>query len=173
MTCLRSFNNSVFFARLPQIQGEVEKSLMKTRNALLELPKKPSDDPRSEISTLLHEFTSDVARHVEGVPIGSITDPSSERDGKGLIQAINAVQETFRISIRVTAPNFRPSVKKGANDKPLHQAAFLRDEEGDEFEDDVSDEEIECNHVTGSKRKRTQKLGPRIYIDEVLEVAQK
>lgn len=141
-----------FLARLPQIQGEVEKSLGKTHNALCELPKKPSDDPWSEISAVLHEFTSDVARHVKGVPISSVTplsDLSSERDGKGLIQAINTAQESFRISIRVTAPNFRPFVKKDANDKPLHSASFLRNEEGDEFEDDISDEEIEDNHVTG------------------------
>jgi hypothetical protein len=127
-----------FLARLPQIHEELDKSLMRTRDALLQLPKQPSDDPRGEISTLLHEFTRDVARHVEGVPIGSIipsSDHSSGGNRKGLIQSINAAQERFRISIRVTAPNFRPFEKKDASSKHLHSASFLRHEEGSEFED--------------------------------------
>lgn len=161
-----------FLPRLPQIHEEIEKSLMITRGALLELPKKPSDDPRSEISTLLHEFTSNVARHIEGVPIGSVVPFSGGGDGKGLIQSINAAQENFRISIRVTAPNFRPFEKKDADTKYLHSAPkFLKHEEGDELVDDINEEV--ANYATGSKRQRTSDTESRIYIDEVLEVARK
>lgn len=148
---------------------ELEKSILLTSNALHQLPKKPSDDPRSEISTLLHQFTSDVSQHVEGMPIRSkipFSNISNEGNGRGLIQSINIAQDSFRISIRVTAPNFRPFEMKDGHKKHLQSASFLRHEEGDEF-DDMSDHE--SNQVTESRKKRTKHR--KIYIDEVLDVA--
>jgi len=159
----------MFLARLPQIQDELEKSLMITRDALLQLPKKPSDEPQAEISSLLHEFTSNVARHVEGVPTGDLApfSGSNGRNAKGLIQSINAAQEKFRISIRVTAPNFRPFEKKDAKRRHLGPTSFLEHEEGDEFEDCTSDKGDE-NVNEGEGMLKTES---KIYIDEVLEVA--
>src|SRR5260221_12446956 len=115
---------------------------MITRKALLQLPKKPSDEPQAEVSFLLHEFATDVARHVEGVPTCSLVPFSSLSSGenvRGLIQSINAAQENFRISIRVTAPNFRPFERKDADRRHLDAAPFLKHEEGDGLEDRMND----------------------------------
>lgn len=167
-----------FVIRLPQIHEELEKALGVTRNSLIQLPKKPSEDPRSEISTLLHDFTRDVARHVEGVPISTIgpfANHSKVEKGsfrEGLIQDINAAQEKFYIMVRSTAPNFRPFEKKDAQKKHLHSAAFLRLEEGDGFKDEMSDDEdISPLATSDVKIKKTSVAQPKIYIDEVLEVA--
>lgn len=120
---------------------------MTTRNALLQLPKKPSDEPQAEIYFLLHQFTTDVARHVEGIPTCSVVPFSSLSSGdnaKGLIQSMNTAQESFRISIRITAPNFRPFERKDADRRHLGAAPFLKHEEGDKFEDCESDEDEHC-----------------------------
>lgn len=154
------FRDDRFLARLPQIQMELEKSILLTSDALHQLPKKPSDDPRGEISTLLHEFASDLSRHVEGIPIRSTVAFSNEENSRGLIQSINVAQDCFRISIRATAPNFRPFEAKDGHKKHLRSASFLRHEEGDEFDDEMSDDE-----EAGLRKKA------KIYIDEVLEVA--
>lgn len=146
-----------------------------TRHNLFQLPKKPSSDPRNEISTVLHDFTSDVARHVEGVPI-STTSPFLNRSKgssrEGLIQDINAAQERFHKVIRATAPNFRPFERKDANSKHLHSPTFLRLEEGDGFEGEMSEDE-DSSHKTwpNSEKKSMLSSQSKIYIDEVLEVA--
>lgn len=164
-------DNNVLVVRLPQIQEELEKSIMSTRNNLIQLPKKPSDDPRSEISALLHDFTIDVARHVEGVPICTVGPFANHSKGReGLIQDINAAQGRFHTSIRATAPNFRPFEKKDAQNKHLHSPAFLRLEEGDGFEDEMSNDEDPIDLPTPNTRKKNTSQ-PKIYIDEVLEVA--
>ena len=146
---------------------------MSTRNNLIELPKQPSNDPRGEISTLLHGFASDVSRHIEGLPISTIgpfADRSKESPREGLIQDINAAQEIFLDLIRTTAPNFRPFEKKDAQNKHLHSAAFLRLEEGNRFSDEMSDDENETPNLGALTRKK-KTASPKIYIDEVLEVA--
>ena len=89
------------FRRLPEIQDELEKSIIRARDLLDGLPKPPSDDPRGEISSLLHTFTSDLAQEIRGVP-----------DEDGLLQVIRPAQEKFRRAIRMTAPDFRPFEKK-------------------------------------------------------------
>ncbi|KNZ72243.1 Interferon-induced GTP-binding protein Mx [Termitomyces sp. J132] len=86
--------------RLPEIQDEIDNSIIATRNALHNLPKPPSSDPRNEIASLLHAFVRDLARHVEGVP------------EDGLLQAIRPTQEQFRRTIRMTAPDFQPFEKR-------------------------------------------------------------
>lgn len=158
--------------RLPQIQEELEKSLAFTRNNLTQLPKQPSNDPRGEISALLHGFASDVSRHIEGLPIstaGPFANRAKESPREGLIQDINAAQEKFLQQIRATAPNFRPFEKKDAENKHLHSAAFLRLEEGDGFGDEMSDDENPSTVI--QTRKKMVASQPKIYIDEVLEVA--
>ena len=145
---------------------------MSTRNNLISLPKEPSEDPRSEISTLLHDFTSDVARHVEGVPISTIgLFANHPKDRGGLIQDINTAQGKFHTLIRATAPNFRPFEKKDAQKKHLHSPAFLRLEEGDGFEGEMSDDEDPASPNPIFRQKNPSTSQPKIYIDEVLEVA--
>ncbi len=154
---------------------------MQTRDLLVLLPSKPSDDPRSEISTRLHGFTSDIARQVEGMPNIVLGSASS----RGLIQTINPTLEQFRRAIRSTAPNFRPFEKGDVYRKHLHEASFLRSEEGGECEDEASDTENEDEASDSEdedgddvlvslqrKRKRLGKNCSKIYIDEVLEAAQ-
>jgi len=147
---------------------------MQTRDLLVLLPPKPSDDPRSEISTRLHGFTSAIARQVEGMPNIVLGSAFS----RGLIQTINPSLEQFRRAIRCTAPNFRPFEKGDVHHKHLHEASFLRSEGGD-CEDEASDTEDEDDHVLAlisgppqRKRKRVGKTRSKIYIDEVLEAAQ-
>ena len=118
----------------------MEKTIIRTRSYLVELPPAPFDDPHNDISTLLHDFASDVARHIEGVP-----------DEDGLLQAIRPAQERFRKIIRMTAPNFRPFEQKYENQRHLGHATFLVNEEGEEGEDEASepeDEVSECEDET-------------------------
>jgi len=82
---------------LPEIQDELEKSIYTTREALRQLPREPSQQPVNEVATLLHEFVTDLVRHIAGVP-----------DEKGLIQSFRPAQDRFRSEIRLTAPRFRP-----------------------------------------------------------------
>lgn len=70
---------------------------------------------------MLHVFTVDVSRHVEGVP-----------DEDGLIQMVRPMLETFRRAIRDTAPNFRPYERRYAGLRKLPKAQFLSHEEADE-----------------------------------------
>lgn len=159
--------------RLPQIQDELEKSLLSTRNLLSKLPREPSSDPRGEISTLLHKFASDVELHVRGVSDAAETIFGSD---VGLIQAVRPAQERFRLAIRSTAPKFRPFEKHEAGKKHLRAAPFLKSEEGSLPEGEASDDEEEgnvdvdwCDGSTSLKRKRCH--SDVIYIDEVLEKA--
>lgn len=116
---------------MPEIQDELERSIADTSHLLGQLPREPSPDPRSEISTLLHIFTSDLLRHVEGVPDD---DESTFGSGIGLIQAIRPAQERFRRAIRETAPDFKPFERDSRGKKHLPRPAFLRSEDGDEGE---------------------------------------
>ena len=153
----------MFFHRLPEIQDELEKSIIRARELLDTLPKPPSDDPRGEISSLLHTFTSDLAQEVRGVP-----------DEDGLLQAIRPAQEKFRRAIRMTAPNFRPFEKKFEGRRHLGKATFLHCEEGEEWNEGS---ENESNTEWGSEIdppisiKRNSKSSNVIYIDQVMERA--
>ena len=153
------------FHRLPEIQDELEKSIIRTRDILDGLPKPPSDDPRGEISSLLHTFTSDLAQEIRGVP-----------DGDGLLQAIRFAQEKFRRAIRMTAPDFRPFEQKFKGKRHLGPAKFLRSEEGDEWEEGSESEGEGGSYSnpetpTSNKRKRASSTGKTIYIDQVMERA--
>jgi hypothetical protein len=124
--------------RLPPIQIELERSIRATRTLLARLPCPPLADPRSEIITLLHAFTSDLSRHVEGVP-----DDKSSTFGKGigLIQAIRPAQERFKMMIRATEPNFKPFKRSEKGEKRLGPATFLENEESDEEASDIEIDE--------------------------------
>ena len=163
------------FRRLPQIQDELEKAIAETRLALSNLRKEPSNDPLNEIVTLLHIFTNDVAKHVEGVPHKA-----------GLLQAIRPAQERFRRGIRVTAPKFRPYERTYVGRRHLPKPKFLTneeendDDEGSGMEDGVSligsrsaqsDDDDDDDEDEDDSTGRNQ--GGIICIDEVLEMAQK
>ena len=157
--------------RLPKIQDELEKSIHKAQSSLSLLPKAPSSDPRNEILSLLHEFMTDVSRHVEGVP-----------DEDGLLQAIRPAQDRFRRAVRGTAPKFRPFERKYKGERRLAPAAFLSFEEGEgggeeDADGDEEDAEQQGAQATngggeGRKRKHGDVVGHDvIYIDEVYERA--
>ena len=144
----------------------MEKSIFITRGLLNALPKAPSSDPHNEICTLIHSFTIDLARHVEGVP-----------DHDGVLQIIRPAQEKFRKSIRMTAPNFRPFESALKEKRHLGRASFLANEEGEDDIGEASDNEGEGQGDGGFFAKTTTKpqvltKSRKIYIDEVMEKAQ-
>ena len=107
--------------RLPEIHSELEKTIAETRERLNKLPKAPSADPVNDICTLIYTFTTDLARHVEGVA-----------DKDGLLQAIRPAHEKFRQAIRSTAPNFQPLEEKQKPERRLSLPSFLLNEEVDD-----------------------------------------
>ncbi|KAF9479395.1 hypothetical protein BDN70DRAFT_878878 [Pholiota conissans] len=169
---LSSVLSDLISKRLPQIQDELEKAILNARDLLSQLPRAPSSDPRSEIATLLHGFTSDLTRHVDGV---SDDAESIFGHGIGLIQAMRPAQDRFRRAIRATAPNFIPFEKRDVDEKRVpssfsHTVDGEDGEDNDESEDEgsVQSEEPD-NHVVSRKRKHPP--SNKIYIDEVLERA--
>ncbi|KAG6883701.1 hypothetical protein C0993_004521 [Termitomyces sp. T159_Od127] len=159
--------------RLPEIQDEIEKSIIAARDALHSLPKAPSSDPRNEIAILLHIFVRDLAREVEGV---------SEA---GLLQIVRPAHDKFRRAIRMTAPEFQPYERTHAKKKQkIDQADFLLGEEGHE---DLSIVDALADPDTGDGRPASMADHPFprspssnrdegsrtsiIYIDEVMERA--
>jgi hypothetical protein len=149
--------------RLPEIQDELEKSIIRTRDILHGLPKPPSDDPRGEISSLLHIFTSDLAHEIQGVP-----------DEDGLLQTIRFAQEKFRRAIRMTAPEFRPFELKFKGKRHLGPAKFLRSEEGGEWDqgsESEGDDEYSEPGTSNSKKRKRASSSKTIYIDQVMERA--
>lgn len=159
------------YCRLPEIRDELEKSIHKTQESLYSLHKEPSGDPRNEIATMLHNFTVDLSRHVEGVA-----------DEGGLIQMVRPPLETFRRAIRSTAPSFRPYERKYAKKRILPKAQFLSHEERDE---DISHDEVDEIGTMRRGRKATATPPPstsgnskkrkldQIYADDVFERALK
>lgn len=133
--------------RLPEIHNELDKTISETRERLNKLPKPPSSDPVNEICTLIHNFTVDLHRHLEGVP-----------DDDGMIQAIRPAQNVFRKAIRATAPKFRPFEEKLKANRHLSLPSFLLYEERQAGEDDATDDDA----LDGN---------PAIYIDAVMERA--
>lgn len=137
--------------RLPQIQHELESSILATRETLEKLPKAPSADPSNEIANLLHGFVRDLARNVEGVP-----------DEDGLLQLIRPSQESFRRAVRATAPQFQPFERRYAGRKKIEAAKFLISEDGGETFEELSETEEDDLYIRPVER---------IYIDEVLHRA--
>ncbi|PPQ80108.1 LOW QUALITY PROTEIN: hypothetical protein CVT25_001476 [Psilocybe cyanescens] len=166
---LSSVLSDLISKRMPQIQDEPERSIIATRDLLGKLPPAPSSNPRSEISTLLHKFTNDLIRHVEGIP----DDQSAFSTAVGLIRSIHPAQERFRKEIRKTSPNFRPFKRIDAGNKHFPRAVFLRAEEGDVEKSDDSDSEDD--EVFGDQigRERKSRANEIIYIDDVLDRAQR
>ncbi|KAG6828831.1 hypothetical protein H0H87_000659 [Tephrocybe sp. NHM501043] len=165
---LSSILSDLIAKRLPEIQDEIEKTIIATRDAIQNLPKPPSSDPRNEIAGLLHDFTRDLARHVEGVP------------EDGLLQAVRPAQEKFRRDIRITAPDFQPFEKRHAKRKKLEKPTFLLSEEGHEdflhITDDDDGDMISKDEDNSfrSKASLTPDVIPNpdsIYIDEVMQRA--
>ncbi|THU89402.1 hypothetical protein K435DRAFT_677975 [Dendrothele bispora CBS 962.96] len=142
--------------RLPEIHKELENSISITRGQLSELPKAPSRDPLSEITTLIVRFTSDLSRHLEGVP-----------EKGGLLQAIRPAQVVFRKKIRRTAPNFKPFDESDAETRTLARPDFLDNE--DEADDDMGEEVDVAENDPGDD---SEDEADAIYIDEVLRQAQ-
>ena len=133
--------------RLPEIYKELEKTISETRERLNKLPKAPSSDPVKDISSLIYTFTTDLSRHVEGVP-----------DQDGLLQTIRPAQEKFRKAIQATAPNFRPYEEKFKANRSLTSPSFLLNEEDQE---------------NASESQDGEDVDDPIYIDEVMERAHK
>lgn len=140
---------------MPQIQEELESSILKTKQLLSALPPPPSKDARSEILTLLHSFATDLGQQVRGVPDAFRADTN-----RGLIQSMRPLQDKFRYAVHATMPHFEPFEKKEAAGKTLPKMQFLADEEGDEWEVEIT------RPGKGTKRRK-------IFIDEVLERAQR
>ena len=165
-------------SRLPQIQDELERSIIATRALLDQLPRPPTSDPRSELSTLLHQFANDLLSHVQGVPAG--TDSSFGL--VGLIQSIRPAQERFKRTIRDTAPKFKPFKRSHGANRQLSYPDFLRSEENEEEESGISVQEepeskdknlftFDFSSLDQSKKKRKKSRDENIYIDEVLDRA--
>ncbi|KAL1744329.1 hypothetical protein HDZ31DRAFT_64162 [Schizophyllum fasciatum] len=153
--------------RLPEIYDEVQRGVEGAREDLARLPKEPSKDPITDITTILHAFALDVGRMVRGTP---------KKDG--LHQSMRPAQDKFRKAVQQTAPDFRPYEKKYRGKRAFTKPDFLKHEEGnsDDEEDsgsdsgtssdeEASDEGFSFNIPKIPETKRT------IYIDEVMRNA--
>jgi hypothetical protein len=89
-------------------------------------------------------------------------------DEDGLIQSIRPAQETFKLAIRRTAPEFRPFEKRFAGLKALGKAKFLSNEEGEVSEQDDHDSDVDSSFELKDGTSRKRKI---IYIDEVFKRA--
>ncbi|KAG6824354.1 hypothetical protein H0H92_007116 [Tricholoma furcatifolium] len=162
---LSSILSELISKRLPQIQEEIDRSIANTRESIRNLPKPPSSDPRNEISTLLHTFVRELAKHVAGTP----TD--------GLLLAIRPAQDDFRRAIRATAPDFQPFERIYRNKKKIGSADFLVSEEGHDDSIAVDDDSGFSNGTIPLAFGLSAELSDivpnpnAIYIDEVLEKA--
>ncbi|KAG5642512.1 hypothetical protein DXG03_002613 [Asterophora parasitica] len=156
---LSSILSDLISKRLPEIQDEIERSILATRDALNSFPKAPSADPQNEIASLLHAFVRDLAKHVDGVP------------EDGLLQAIRPAQEKFRRAVRVTAPDFQPFEKRYQKKKRIGKAKFLSNEEG--HEDFTGSDSDEAAKLSGSDSGSDDVVAVEqsVYIDEVFECA--
>ncbi|RXW23709.1 hypothetical protein EST38_g2143 [Candolleomyces aberdarensis] len=171
---LSSVLSDLISKRLPEIQEELERGIIATRQAIERLPPPPSTDPVNDIANLLHVFTSDLRRHVDGIP-----------NKKGLLQSMRPAQQKFRKAIRDTAPEFMPFHRENAGTRFLPRPQFLDNEE--EFEvsasQDAEDsypeealsegEEITTSAITtaGGRAKGVKVGRNSIYVDEVYEIA--
>ncbi|KAF8991459.1 P-loop containing nucleoside triphosphate hydrolase protein [Cyathus striatus] len=154
---LSAILSDLILKRLPEIQEELAKSIFKTREALSQLPREPSKDPMNDIATLLHEFTTDLTRHIEGIPIKD-----------GLLQSIRPFQLKFKRSIGKTAPQFQPYEKRRARTVPkMKKPIFLLKEDVD----DISSSEEAPEHASHNGKASQRRVEKTIYLDEVMDRA--
>ncbi|RXW23695.1 hypothetical protein EST38_g2159 [Candolleomyces aberdarensis] len=125
---LSSVLSDLIAKRLPEIQEELEKSILETQKNLAALPPPPSTDPFNDMAALIYSFNADLHRHVMGIP-----------DKDGLLQAIRPVQQRFRVAIRGTAPLFIPLARASSSRFTLPPVRFLDNEE----ESIAREEEVE------------------------------
>jgi hypothetical protein len=135
--------------------------MMKTRDAINQLPKAPSSDPSNEIATLLHNFVRDLARHVDGVP-----------DENGLLQMIRPHQEQFRRKVRWIRPNFVPFKRRYARTKTISKPVFLSSEEGVDAVENILDPETPPESEKEITMGR-ESLNGLICVDEMFQRAYK
>ncbi|KAL1720013.1 P-loop containing nucleoside triphosphate hydrolase protein [Schizophyllum commune] len=150
--------------RLPEIYEEVQRGVESARESLSHLPKEPSKDPITDITTILHAFAMDVGRAVRGVP---------KRDG--LHQTVRPSQDRFRKAIQQTAPDFRPYERRHRGKRTFSKPTFLNNEDGGEEESDDdgdSDSDSQPDYASSSSSSLNIPETMRtIYIDEVMKRA--
>ncbi len=112
----------MFGARLPELQGELDRLLEQVNNDISALPAPPSSEPMVEIMKRIGVFVRSIEHIVAGAP-----------DENGLIQALHGPQEKFKDQIRLTAPDFRPFEQpRDVSAAPvLPQPGFLSNEEAE------------------------------------------
>ncbi|KAI0045529.1 hypothetical protein FA95DRAFT_1607639 [Auriscalpium vulgare] len=104
--------------RLPHIQEELEKALLKTQEEIDGLPPPPSNEPITEIVGIIGAFMREVVKQTDGVP---------RKDG--LLQTIRPAQAVFKKRVRATAPDFRPYRRNDVHPPSIPEPAFLSNEE--------------------------------------------
>jgi GTP-binding protein EngB required for normal cell division len=129
--------------RLPGILVELQKLHRDTERDIQLLPKPPSNNPCQDILNLISNFTSDLSKHLEGIP----------DDEEGLIQAILLQQNCFQRVIKATPPTFRPYERRH----------FV---EG--FVEDIFDKEAADRLDITNEEK-----GNTIFVDDVFNRAQR
>ncbi|KAG2121234.1 P-loop containing nucleoside triphosphate hydrolase protein [Suillus clintonianus] len=139
--------------RLPEIQKELINILRQTQDEMRKLPKAPSSDPVGEVWNVVGEFTTQLARRLEGTP-----------DEGGILQTIRPHQQAFKRAIRATAPHFIPWARGDARELP--EADFLANEEDD------SQEPVAVVPAMLKPRVSTPR-SEKIYIEDVLNHAQR
>jgi hypothetical protein len=138
-----AINTETYSCRLPEIQVELQKLHRDTERNIQLLPKPPSNNPCQDILNLISNFTSDLSKHLEGIP----------DDEEGLIQAILLQQNCFQRVIKATPPTFRPYERRH----------FV---EG--FVEDIFDkEEADRLDITNEEKGNT------IFVDDVFNRAQR
>lgn len=130
--------------RLPEFQDELQKLLQTTEDSLRNLPRPPSSDALAEILHVVSEFSRDLSVQLEGTP-----------EEGGLLQIIRPALETFRKSIRATAPRFVPRQSTA----PVT----------------ITSEELTPGFLTAEEGPHVFEMdtGSDIYIDEVMATAQR
>lgn len=144
-----------YFARLPELQDELQKLIQKTEQGLRQLPKAPSQDAFTEIIHLLADFSRELITCLEGTP-----------DVDGLLQQIRPHEVTFKLAIRSTAPDFRATVAPRSTmrlNAASESLAGDSDDEGDGPLGFLANEEDKSTMVLSDRRP--------IYIDEVMKRA--
>jgi hypothetical protein len=109
-------------ARLPELQGELDKLLDKVNDDISGLPEPPSSEPMVEIMNRIGVFVRSIGHVVDGAP-----------DENGLIQALQSPREQFKREIRRTAPDFLPLEQPRDESAALvlPQPGFLSNEEAE------------------------------------------
>lgn len=134
-----------------------------TEKELRSLPKEPSSDPISEVIRVLSGFHEDLSKRLDGTP-----------EECGLIQIIRLRTERFKCEIRDTAPEFVPWKHDETPRHVLPVMEFLANEEtvGKDSSNDDGNDANNDNHAS-KKRKRDSVSSYTIYIDDVMEDAQR